>query len=88
MSDCLGVEWIGFVTSAYSIAGAIAGVAIGRLYRYVPEFLLIYAGIVVGGGLTLFLVLSSREQNFFAIFGFVIGWGLCDGVWQSLVGGI
>ena len=88
MSDCFGVEWIGFVITAYSISAIVAGIGIGRLHRYVPEFLLVYLGVFVSAGLTLFLIFWSREPNYYAVFGFSIAWGMCDGVWQSLISGL
>lgn len=88
MSDCLGVQWIGFVVIVYSIFGVTAGIVFGRLHRYVPEWLLISIGIIVGGGLTMFLIFWNREPSYYAVFCFAIGWGICDGVWQSLVSGM
>ena len=87
MSDCLGVQWIGYVIVSYSISGAVAGIVVGRIYRFVPEVLLIYAGVILGGSLTLFLIFWNRVPSYLVAFSFAIGWGLCDGVWQSLVSG-
>ena len=87
VSDCLGVQWIGYVIVSYSISGAVAGIVVGRTYRFVPEFLLIYAGVILGGSLTLFLIFWNRMPSYLVVFSFAIGWGLCDGVWQSLVSG-
>ena len=65
-----------------------AGIGFGRLHRYVPAFVLIYIGGIIAGGLTLFLIFWNRVPNYYAVIGYSIGWGICDGVWQSLVSGM
>ena len=59
----------------------------GRLYKYVPSLIVIYLAILLEIGLSLFLIFWERSPNLYVIFGFVIGWGICDAVWLGFVSG-
>ena len=72
---------------SYSVSGAISGIIMGRLHHYMPQTVLVYTGVVVSLALTLFLLFWERVPSFYAVFGFAVGWGLSDGVWQSLISG-
>ena len=60
----------------------------GRLYKYIPSFIIIYAAVCLEIGLCLFFIFWERAPNFYAIFGFAIGWGICDSAWNALLPGI
>ncbi len=70
-----------------SVSSAIAGLTMGRLYKYVPSLIVIYLAILLEIGLSLFLIFWERSPNLYVIFGFVIGWGICDAVWLGFVSG-
>ena len=60
----------------------------GRLYKYIPSIVIIHVGVAIEIGLSLFLIFWERSPNLYAVFGFVIGWGICDAVWNAFLAGL
>ena len=45
ISDCIGVKWIGFNLACTGFVGTIAAITIGRVQRYMPQYLIVYVSL-------------------------------------------
>lgn len=84
VSDCVGVQWIGFALTAFGLSGSLGALIIGRMIRYVPQFIAVYGSFLLTVGLALFLIFWERKPSFLVVFGFAISWGLAECVLMTL----
>lgn len=88
ISDCIGVHWIGFVLAVFGLCGGIAALAAGRLVRYLPQYVMMYAALFISCGISLVFIFWKRTPNYFAIFGFAVCWGASEGIINAILPGI
>ncbi|XP_011409961.1 PREDICTED: protein unc-93 homolog A-like [Amphimedon queenslandica] len=84
ISDCIGVHWVGLMTMGYGICSALSAVVTGRLFRYVPPFLMVYFFSAVMLGTTLFLLFWERRPSYLVPFLPLLILGLCEGMWFNI----
>uniref|UniRef100_A0A1X7T041 Major facilitator superfamily (MFS) profile domain-containing protein n=1 Tax=Amphimedon queenslandica TaxID=400682 RepID=A0A1X7T041_AMPQE len=82
--DCVGIQWIGFVLAAYGVGGVFSSVFTGRIVRFIPQFVVAYAALSLSFALVMILLFWERQPNFVFLFGFPIGWGICESVYNSI----
>ena len=88
ISDCIGVHWVGFVLAVFGLCGGIAALAAGRLVRYLPQYVMMYAALFISCGISLVFIFWKRTPNYFAIFGFAVCWGASEGIINAILPGI
>ena len=62
----------------------MTAVTTGRLFKCVPQFLIVYPFAAVMTGTVIFLLLWEREPNYPILFTFVAVLGMCEGMWYNI----
>lgn len=73
--------------AVYGVVGGIAAISAGRLVKYVPQYILIYAALTVCTGLSLFLVFWDIVPSYYVMFGLSIGLSLSEGIINAITPG-
>ena len=87
VSDCVGVQWVGFSSMVYGLGSAVGAISSGFIVKWVPEHFIILVGYTNNIALTLFLLFWERMPSFVNVFVFPIFWGMSDGLWNTLIPG-
>ena len=62
----------------------MTAVTTSRLFKCVPQFLIVYLFAAVMTGTVIFLLLWEREPNYLILFTFVAALGMCEGMWYNI----
>ena len=62
----------------------MTAVTTGRLFKCVPQFLIVYPFAAVMTGTVVFLLFWEREPNYLILFTFVAVLGMCEGMWFNI----
>ena len=84
ISECVGVSNVGFVLIVLGFFSATTSFVYGKIVKYVPRVILTTIAAVVNLFFLLFLQFWPRQPSFALIFLFAIGWGIADGVWNTM----
>ena len=87
VSQCVGVQWVGFAGMAFGLASAAGSLSSGLIVKWIPEHFIILVGYANNIALTLFLLFWERTPSFVVAFLFPIAWGLSDALWNTLIPG-
>ena len=72
------------MTMGYGVCSALSAVVTGRLFRYIPPFLMVYFFSAVMLGTTLFLLFWERMPSYLVPCLPLLILGLCEGMWFNI----
>ena len=55
---------------------------IGRIYKYIPTYFIVYSAAILSCGLLVFIFLWGRQPNVVIILAFAVGWAWIDAMWS------
>ena len=84
ISECVGVHFVGFSLLVLGVASATISFFYGRIVKYIPRIFIGTLAFLINLFFLLFLQFWSREPSFPLIFLFAIGWGISDGIWNTV----
>lgn len=84
ISECVGVSIIGFALLVLGFFSATTSFLYGKMVAYIPRFLLTLTAFVINLSFYLFLEFWTRVPSFVLIFLFAFGWGVADGIWNTM----
>ena len=87
ISDCLGVQWIGFILAIFGAVGTVAAVITGRVVKYVPQYILVGGSLLFSICLLVILLFWKKEKNYYEIIGFAVALGACEAVINAAIPG-
>lgn len=75
---------VGFVLIVLGFFSATTSFVYGKIVKYIPRVFLTTIAAVVNLFFLLFLQFWPRQPSYALIFLFAIGWGIADGVWNTM----
>ena len=77
--------WVGFCLISLGTASAVSAFINGYLIRLVPQYILVYIGIVLNTGTIIFLLVWDIQPTYFVVL-IIFILGYCEGIWTSMPG--
>ena len=74
--------------AVHGVVGGVAAVSAGRLVKYVPQCIMLYAALGLSGGMSLYLVLWDIVPSYYAMVGICVGLALADGIINGITPGM
>ena len=84
VSECIDVEWVGYIIMAYAVSSSLGGFATGKLLGLVNYNIAALGNLAIHIAVMLFLIIWEREPNYAVIFTVPSIWGLCFGAWLTI----
>ena len=75
---------VGFVLLVLGFFSATTSFLYGKLVAYIPRYLLTLTAFVINLFFYLFLEFWVRVPSYVLIFLFAVGWGVADGIWNTM----
>ena len=73
--------------SAFGVAAAVSAYSAGAGAKYIPQLVFVYAAIIVGLGITLFMIFWPREPNYWVVFEVAVALGISEGAINAVAPG-
>ena len=69
---------------AFGVGAALTAFTAGRLVKYIPQYFIVCTFIAINLGIVIFQILWDRKPSYVASFLILFGWGICEGIWNSI----
>ncbi len=87
ISDCLGIQWIGYILAIFGVVGTLFAVITGRLVKYIPQYVMVCGSLLCSICLMVVLLFWKKEKNYYEIIGFAVVLGGCEAVVNAAIPG-
>jgi len=82
VSECIGVQMVGYATMVYALFAATSCFLTGKVYlAYLPRYVVAIAITILKLSLSTFLIIWERQPSFVFVFVFIAIWGITDGTY-------